>query len=226
MRRFKDVFNYARNNNIKAINNSIQNIGRKHHAVYMKNMMFANDININYQLLSEIQNTVKSFYQVFSENCLIKKDAQNILGSQCENRVLCKDNLYILTEEQLSTLVYQQAMRYYFKIDIKNESGSISYFDDVIQYRIASNFLQSDMERILTKMYEDIEIIIEDTQNIDFLIRNYKKIDKLNNLYHCISEQLAESIRNVLLQDGKFDKEYFVTVKNISSTLQKNFYGG
>jgi len=117
-------------------------------------------------------------------------------------------------------------MEYYFRIDIKNEFGVSSYFDEAVKYRIVSSFLQSDMRGILTKMYEDIEIVTEDTKNVDFLMRNYKKIERSNSLFQYISEQLADSIRNVVLQDSKFDEEYFTTVRKISFSLQQNFYGG
>lgn len=226
MGKFTKVFKYACNNDIKAINKSIKDVGSKHHAMYMIDMMFVDDININYELLSEIQNTISSLYRVVSENYLIKKNAQDILKNQCENRIVIKQNFRFLTNEQLSALVYQQAMEYYFKINIKNESSFSSYFNEAIQYRIISNFLQSDIERILTKMYEDIEIIVEDTKNIDFLIRNYKKVDRTNNTYDCISEQLVESIQNVILRNSKFDEEYFITVRKISYMLHQNFYGG
>lgn len=226
MGKFIEVFNYVRNNDIKDINKSINDAGRKHHAVYMTNMMFSDDISINYQLLFEIQNAINSFYSVVNENCLMKRNAQDILEKQCENRVIFKQDFKLLTNEQLSVMVYQQAMEYYFRIDVMNESSFSSYFEEAIQYRIISNFLQSDLECILTKMYEDIEIVIEDTRNIDFLIKNYKKIDRFNNLYHCILEQLVESLQNVILQDSKFDEEYFITVRKISYVLQQNFYGG
>ena len=77
MGRFTEVFNNARNNDIKAINKSIENIGRKHHAAYMVNMMFADDIDINHQLLIKIQNAVRLFFEVVSDNFLIKKDRKS-----------------------------------------------------------------------------------------------------------------------------------------------------
>ncbi len=226
MGKFAEVFNNARNNDIKAINKSIENVGRKHHAVYMTNMMFANDIDINNRLLMEIQNVLGSFYKSVSENYLIKKNARDMLGVQCRNEVIFIQDFKILTSEQLSEIVYQQAMTYYFRIDVKNESDFSSYFDEVIQYRIMSNFLQSDVERILIKMYEDIEIIIEDTKNVEFLMRNYIKLDRVNDKYYLILEQLAKSIRNVVLRDNKFGDEYFSIVRKISLVLHQNFCGG
>lgn len=226
MGKFSEVFKYARNNDIKAINKSIRDVGRKHHAVYMTNMMFTNDINANYQLLSEIQDAVNSFYRAVSDNYSTKRNAQIALQAQDKKETILKQNFKILSNEQLSTLVYQQAMEYYFRIDIKNEFCFSSYFDEAIKYRIASSFLQSDMRRILTKMYEDIEIVIEDTKNVDFLMRNYTKIERSNNLFQYILDQLADSIQNVVLQDSKFDEEYFATVRRISFALQQNFYGG
>lgn len=226
MGKFAEVFNYARNNDIKAINKSIKDVGHKHHTVYMTNMMFADDMNINYQLLTEIQDVVNHFYKVVSENYLKKKNAQDILENQCRSRVMFTPRIELLTNEQLSVLVYHQAMEYYFRIDVKNDSNFSSYFEEAIQYRILSDFLQSEVQCILTKMYEDIDIVIEDTRNIDFLMRNYNKIDRFNNLYQCILEQLTESIRNGILRNSKFDEEYFITVRKISSVLQQNFYGG
>lgn len=226
MGKFSEVFKYARNNDIKAINKSIRDVGRKHHAVYMTNMMFTNDINANYQLLSEIQDAVNSFYRAVSDNYSIKRDAQIALQTQYKSDIILKQNFKILNNEQLLALVYQQAMEYYFKIDTKNEFGFSPYFDEAVKYRIASSFLQSDMRSILTKMYEDIEIVIEDTKNVDFLMRNFTKIERSNSLFQYILEQLADSIRNVVLQDSKFDEEYFATVRRISSVLQQNFYGG
>lgn len=223
MGKFTEAFNNARNNDIKAINKSIENVGRKHHAVYMTNMMFTNDIDINYRLLIEIQNAVSSFYQSVSENYLIKKNAQDMLEDQCRNKVIFNQDFTLLTDKQLSEIVYQQAMRYYFRIDIKNESEFSSYFDEAIQYRIMSNFFQSDIERILIKIYEDREIVIEDTQNIEFLIRNYKKLDTLNDKYQFILGQLAKSIRNVVLRNNRFEDEYFSTVRQISFVLHQNF---
>lgn len=226
MGKFAEILNSVRNNDIKAINKSIENIGREHHAVYMTNMMFSHDIDINHRLLREVQNAVSSFYQSVRENYLIKKNAQDMLEEQCANKVILKQDFTIFTSEQLLEIVYQQAMKYYFRIDIKDKSGFSSYFDEAVQYRITSNFFQSDIERILIKMYEDREIVIEDTRNIEFLIRNYKKIDVLNDKYQFISRQLAESIRNVVLRDNRFEDEYFSTVHKISFVLRQNFSGG
>ena len=75
-------------------------------------------------------------------------------------------------------------------------------------------------------MQENIEIIVEDTKNVDFLLRNYLKIKKSNRLSRFFLEQLADSIRNVVLRDDKFDEEYFMTVRRISSVLQQIFCGG
>ena len=214
------------NNNIRAINKSIENVGRKHHAVYMTNMMFADDMYVNHRLLAEIQKVINFYYRTVSENYSIKKKAQDILERQCTRKVIFKQNFKILTHEQLSKIIYQQAMKYYFRIDIKNESDFSSFFDEAIQYRIRTNFLQSDVEHILAKMNEDIEIIIEDTQNMEFLMRNYKKLDRFNDKYYCILKQLAGSIQNVVLQDNRFEEEYFLTVRKISFILRQNFMEG
>ena len=66
MGKFAEVFKYARSNDIKAINKSISDVGRKHHATYMTNMMFTNDINANYQLLTEIQGAINAFDKAVS----------------------------------------------------------------------------------------------------------------------------------------------------------------
>ncbi len=226
MGKLTEIFKYVRDNDVKAINKSINDAGRKHHAAYMTNMMFSDDVNMNYQLLSEIQNAINSFYRVVSENYLMREDARNTLENQCQSTAVLKQNFKILTDEQIFELVYQQAMEYYFKIEVTNESCFISYFEEAVQYRIISNFLRSDVERILRKMYEDIEIVVEDTRNIDFLMRNYKKIDRFHNLYHFISERLAENIHNEISKESKFDEQYFITVRKISFVLQQNFYGG
>ena len=229
MGKFAEVFKYARSNDIKAINKSISDVGRKHHATYMTNMMFTNDINANYQLLTEIQGAINAFDKAVSDNYLIKKNAQVALQTQHENATMQKQifcGLTNLTNEQLSVLVYQQAMKYYFRIDVENEDSFCSYFDEAVKYRIVSNFLHSDMKHILIKMQENIEIIVEDTKNVDFLLRNYLKIKKSNRLSRFFLEQLADSIRNVVLRDDKFDEEYFMTVRRISSVLQQIFCGG
>lgn len=226
MGKFAEVFKNGRNNDIKAINKSIENIGRKHHAIYMTNMMFADDIDINHRLIMEIHDSLSYFYRSVSENYLIKKNAQDMFKIQSKKMVIFKHDFELLNSEQLSEIVYQQAMKYYFKIDVKHESDFSSYFDEVIQYRIMSNFLQSDIECILIKIYEDIEIVIEDTQNIKFLMKNYKKLDNYNGEYHFMLEQLAKSIYNVVFRDSRFEDEYFNTVRKISFVLRQNFYGG
>ena len=226
MGKFTEIFNNARNNDIRAINKSIENVGRRHHAAYMTNMMFVDDIVINHQLLMEIQDTVSSFYRSVNENYLIKKNAQDMLEIQCRNELIFRQDFKLLTGEQLSEIVYQQAMAYYFKIDVKNESDFSSYFDEAIQYRIKSNFMHGDIECILIKMYEDVEIVNEDTRNVEFLMRNYEKLDRFNDKYQLIIEQLAKSIRNVILRDSRFEDEYFNTVRKISFLLSQNFCGG
>ncbi len=229
MGKFAEVFKYARSNDIKAINKSINDVGRRHHAKYMTNMMFTNDINANYQLLTEIQGTINAFYKEVSDNYLIKKNAQVALQTQHENATMQKQifcELTDLTNKQLSVLVYQQAMKYYFRIDVENEDGFSSCFDEAVKYRIVSSFLHSDMKQILIKMQKNIEIVVEDTKNVDFLLRNYLRIKKSNPLSQFFLEQLADIIRNVVLRDSKFDEEYFMTVRRISSVLQQNFCGG
>lgn len=220
MGRFKEVFNYARNNDVKALNKAIENEGHRHHAIYITNMMFVDDINKNYQLLFEIRNTINTLYYIISENYLLKRKIGDILESQCRNRLLIQNELGVLTEKQLFELVYRQALEFYFKIDAANISDFNSYFDEAIQYRIVSGFLQNDIERILLKLNEDIEIVIEDTKNLKFLVQSLKKFDKTNDTYRFVLEQLTESIQNVILRDNKFDEDYFVTVKEVSAMIQ------
>lgn len=226
MGKLSQLFRNACNNDIRAINESINNVGRRHHAEYMSNMMFTDDMIINYRLLSEIQNTVNSLYIAVSENYLMKQNAQDMLESRSEHQFVLNHNFKILTNEQLFAMVYQQAMKYYFRIDVENDSDFHSYFDEAIQFRIKSNFLNNEMEQILTKMYEDIEIVKEDTNNIEFLVRNYKKLHKKNHLFACVLQQLEEGIQNVIFEGEKFDQDYFLTVRRISFSLKQNFYGG
>ncbi len=223
MGKFIETLNNVRNNDIKAINKSIENVGRKHHVEYMVNMMFANDIDINQQLLIKIQNAVNCFYEAVSENFLIKQSAQDMLNVEGKNSSIIKKDFNLLTSEQISKIVYQQAMRYYFRIDVENQLDFRSYFDETLKYRIISNFLKSDIESILIRMYEDIEVIVEDTKNIKFLMRNYKKLNRVNGKYHFILEQLAKSIYNVVFQDNRFEEEYFNTVRKISVMLCQSF---
>lgn len=226
MGKFTKIFEYARSNNVKELNKSIENVGHKHHAEYVTEMMFSNDININYQLLHKIQNAITYFYSVVNDNYLIKQYAQDILEMKYKNKIILKQNLKHLNNESLFELVYQQAMNYYFKIDVTNEYDYSSYFDEAVRYRIISNFFQFELEKILLKMHEDIENVINDTRNVDFLITNYMKINKSDCRYTCISELLKKSIENIILDDKKFNEEYFITAQSISFILHQNYYGG
>lgn len=226
MGKLSELFHNVCSNDIRAINESIDNVGRKHHAEYMSDMMFTDDVIINYRLLSEIQNTVNSLYIAVSENYAIKQNAQDMLESRSEHRYALKQDFKVLTNEQLFAMVYQQAMKYYFRIDVENDSDFHSYFDEAIQFRIKSNFLKNEMEQILTKMYEDIEIVKEDTYNIEFLVKNYKKLNKKNKLFAFVLQQLEESIQNVIFEGDRYDQDYFMTVRKISFSLKQNFYGG
>lgn len=95
-----------------------------------------------------------------------------------------------------------------------------SYFEEAIQYRIVSAFLQDDIERILLKVNEDIEIVLEDTKNLNFLVQNLEKFDQGNDTYRLILERLTDSIRNVVLRDDEFDGDYFAAVKETSAVIQ------
>lgn len=95
-----------------------------------------------------------------------------------------------------------------------------SYFEEAIQYRIVSVFLQDDIERILLKVNEDIEIVLEDTKNLNFLVQNLEKFDQGNDTYRLILEQLTDSIQNAVLRDDKFDEDYFAAVKEASAVIQ------
>lgn len=223
MGRYAEIFNSARKNDIKSINKSIEDVGRRYHAAYMTNMMFADDMDINHRALIKIQNVVDFFYKAVFNNYLTKMNAQDMLEIQCRNKVVIKQDFTLLNSGQLLEIVYQQAMSYYFNIDIKNQKEFSSFFEVAKQYRIMSNFFYSDIERILIKMYEDIEIVALDTQNIDFLMRNYKKLDGNNDKYKVIAKQLVESIRNVMFRDNRLDDEYFSTVRQISCVLQRYF---
>lgn len=226
MIKFIETLNNVRNNDIKAINKSIKDIGVKHHTAYMTDMMFKNDISINYQLLCEIQNAVNSFYCSVNENYIIKKEAEDIIKQQHKSSLVIQQNFSHMSNDQLLELVYQQAIEYYFRIDLEEDTNWGSCFEEVIKYRVASDFLRSDIVSVLSKMYEDTKIVIEDTKNIEFLLKNYKKISEFNDKYQFILEQLIESIHNVLLRDEKFQAEYFVVVRKISSILQQYFCGG
>ena len=220
MGKFKEIFNYACNNDVKALNKAIESEGHRHHAIYMTNMMFVDDINKNYQLFLEIRNTINTLYYVISENYLLKRKIRDILEEQYRNKLLIRNELEVLTEKELFKLVYQQALEYYFRIDVANSSNFNSYIDEAIQYRIVSGFLQNDIERILLKVNEDMEIVIEDTKNLRFLVKNLKKFDKANYTYRFVLKQLTESIQNVILRENKFDEEYFVTVKEVAAIIQ------
>ncbi len=221
--KFNKIFNYARTNNIKALNQSIKDIGYKHHVNYMTNMMFVDDINKNYQLLCKVENVINILYSTINENCLLKKKIGNTFEYQYKNGLLNHSNLNFLTEKELSKMIYRQALEYYFKIDIKDDSNYSSFYEEAIQYRIVSNFLQNDIELIILKIYENTEIIIEDTKNLNFLIQLYRKTNKNNNTYNFILELLTESIQNIILQNDKFNEEYFNIVKKINYIIQANF---
>lgn len=105
MGRLKDIFGYARNNDVKALNRAIENEGRRHHAVYMANMMFTDDINKNYDSFLEIRNTIGSLYHAISENYLQKGKIRDTLEEQYGNKLLIKNELGVLTEKQLFQLV-------------------------------------------------------------------------------------------------------------------------
>lgn len=220
MGRLKDIFGYARNNNVKALNRAIENEGRRHHAVYMANMMFTDDINKNYDSFLKIRNTIGSLYHAISENYLQKGKIRDTLEEQYGNKLLIQNELGVLTEKQLFQLVYRNAMEYYFRIDVSEHSDFHSYFEEALQYRIVSVFLQDDIERILLKINEDIEIVLEDTKNLDFLVQNLEKFDQGNDTYRVILERLTDSIRNVVLRDDKFDEDYFAAVKEASAVIQ------
>lgn len=220
MGRLKDIFGYARNNDVKALNRAIENEGRRHHAVYMANMMFTDDINKNYDSFLEIRNTIGSLYHAISENYLQKRKIRNTLEEQYGNKLLIQNELGALTEKQLFRLVYSKALEYYFRIDMSEPSDFHSYFEEAIQYRIVSAFLQDDIERILLKVNEDIEIVLEDTKNLNFLVQNLEKFDQGNDTYRLILERLTDSIRNVVLRDDEFDGDYFAAVKETSAVIQ------
>ena len=220
MGRLKDIFGYARNNDVKALNRAIENEGRRQHAVYMANMMFTDDINKNYDSFLEIRNTIGSLYHAISENYLQKRKIRNTLEEQYGNKLLIQNELGALTEKQLFRLVYSKALEYYFRIDMSEPSDFHSYFEEAIQYRIVSAFLQDDIERILLKVNEDIEIVLEDTKNLNFLVQNLEKFDQGNDTYRLILERLTDSIRNVVLRDDEFDGDYFAAVKETSAVIQ------
>lgn len=223
--RFYDLFNCVRNNDVKALNNSIENVGRKHHAIYMTSMMFTSDIHINHNLLHEAQIVVNSLYNTINNNYCLKKKVKDIIGNQYEFNLLGRNEFEFLTDKNIFNLVYQQALEYYFSIKIENYEVYKSYFDEAIKYRIASNFMQREIEVILLKVYEDIDIINEDTNNLDFLFKNYKRINN-NDKYELILKLILDSIKNTVLENKRFDEDYFIAARNLNCVIHSNFKMG
>lgn len=221
MGNLRDIFNYACNNDIKALNNSIKNVGRKHHAAYMTNMMFDNDIDINNYLLHDAQNLVNSLYNTISDNYCLKKNIKDIICNQYEFNLMITNELDFLNDNQIFNLVYQQALKYYFRIEIDNDQDYKSYFEEAIKYRIVSNFMQNEIEDILLKVHEDIEIINEDTNNLNFLFQNYKRINN-NDTYNLILKLITDSITNTVLQNKRFDTDYFTVVRKLNNVIESN----
>lgn len=223
MKKYSNIFNYACRNDVKALNNVIENEGRRYHATYMTDMMFVNDINNNYRLFLEIRDTINNLYSVISENYLLKKRARDVIGSYYYRKLSIQKEWSDLTDQQMFYVVYCQALEYYFRIDIGNESDFSSYFDEALQYRITSDFFHSELECILLKIGEDAEIVIQETKNLAFLLRILKRIDKTNDAYKMILKLLVDCIQNEILQDDEISENYFVTTKKINLIIQSKF---
>lgn len=222
MSNWREIFNYARTNNSKALNKSINDVGRKHHAFYMTNMMFSDDILKNYQLINHTYSIIQSIQCAINENYGLKGQIGDVLNIEYDVYLIDKKKFCSMTEEEMFQFVLQQSFSYYFNIDLDNETDFDSYYIEALQYRLASNFLQNDIERILQKMQEDIEIIIQDTKNLQFLFFNYKKLEKNDGRYKEIKGLLVESLQNILIKNDKFNENYFELANKLNYLIQHN----
>lgn len=204
-----------------ALNQSINNIGNRHHATYMSNMMFANDINGNFKILSKVQEAIYKLYNAINKNYFLKREIGDLLNNKYEMKLISND-FYILNEKQLLELVIQQAYLYYFQIDKENSYDFSSFYEEALQYRIISNFMQSELKCILIKINDDIEIIIEDTNNLNFLLLNYNKVNQGNSMYAEIVNLLKENLRNMIIRDNKFDEDYFYNTKKLNNVIKNS----
>ena len=217
--KFSKISKFVSMNDVKALNKSINDVGRKHHAIYITDMMFSNDVNKSYETLLEVKYTIKTLYNVINQDYLLKKKIADMFKIQTRNMLIIQDYIECLSEKQLFEIIYQQALKYYFKIDIKNESCFESFFNEAVLHRITSNFLQNEVECLLFKIKEDIEIINIEINNLMFLKQNYEKLDKSNTKYNSILLCLTELMQNTLLYDGKFNENYFNVVKKMNNII-------
>lgn len=218
---FRELYRAINSNDIKSINASIENIGHKHHAIYITNMMFINDIVTNNYLLSKIPCVINSLYEVIRDNCQIRNQSCNMLRVKTRGKMLL--NPYgnrTLTGDRLRQLVHRQALKFYFDIDEENAGDYADCFYAAIQYRISSNFLQNEIRHILVKVYEDIQIIKVDTYNIEFLLQCCKKASGKGTDNENKLKLFIECIENDVFQNDRFNEQYFEVVKRIDRLLQ------
>lgn len=220
-----DIFHYASNNDIKSLNRSINDIGRIHHANYMANMMFSNDINQNSYMLLSIQSTLELLYNTIQKNYSLKKEASDAIKSLYKETSFSYHAFSLLTEYQFHEMVYHQALNYYFGIQVTNNFSSETFLESALQYRITSSFMCNEIGCITEKVVEDIEVISIDSENLTFLLKNYRKLSQSPNSqrYKFITKLISENINNIILRDDGFDKSFFTSVQYMSDVIKKYF---
>lgn len=221
-----DILRCAWDNDARGVNKLLEEEGRRHHADYISKMMMDNDVDANYELLSMASQIMEALYCSVRENYSLKAKGRDIIGcSSAGGSALCNE-FRLPTEKQLYDMVHYQALHYYFGEDISDRTDYDALLNRAVLHRRVSVGLQYSVRCILMKMEEDIEIIAADTSNLNFLISSYEKVSRKDSRLSDISELLADSIKNVVLQDDKFGEAYFQTAKKLMKSTKLYFYGG
>lgn len=226
MGNLSDVFRYAWNNDLKGLNQSIEDIGREHHAEYIADMLIEDDICSNYELMLKMNNTMSALYHAVKENCRVKQQGLIMLKLQSPNSLQLVTSPQFLTENQLNELVYNRALEYYFGVDTDIIPDYEAFLDQAVLHRRASSYMQINVESILLKVEEDTDLVDIDTKNVLLLMQNYKCFDKGDSRLKELADLLAESIKNVVLQEDGFKQDFYDSAGKIADSMRQFFYGG
>ncbi len=221
MGNFKKLFEYANNNNVKALNKSISDIGKQHHTKYIAGMIYNNSLNSCYDSLVAIWNLMQKLSVLINQNNLYKQEIGRRLG-YIYGELGGLAEIRMPSEKQIFDIVLRYAFQYYFSIDLRELDGIDSLIQSAVQYRASTNLFNKKMEILKCETEETLHLIQLDSYNISFLYNNYLKFDENNEAYFPYMDLLKKSILNLAyFENGKLEKNYFDIMRRLNDWIKQ-----
>lgn len=219
----RDIFNAAKDNNIKELFRAVKEPHQTYSARYVSDMMYINDMKTIEDILSKANEIFENAIERAEYNINVRRMAYSLLKI---TSISVPDNYVYWDTEYWKSVLYEGLCKRYFTVKSIRSEDIQEIYEEAKGRRIRAIVSQTGAKSILNEMYMETEKIELDTDNMSCLIRAHREIQRSGKEgLGTIKELIEEHLENKLLISGEINREYFVRVYEMNRVLE-NYFGG